>query len=62
MHTYSFGVPGFFIQLIHVLIGGYLAYLGGIKKILSRQDRNILLLLGSLALIYHVHIQLLHFL
>lgn len=59
MPTYSYGVPAWLINGIHLLIGAYFIYLGIMiskSRKLSTVNGIILIILGSLAAFYHLHI------
>lgn len=50
--NYSFGVPAVIIESFHILMGGLFAYIGYTKKI-SKEIYILLMVLGSLAILYH---------
>ena len=57
--AYSFGVPGTVVWSSHILIGILLAYIGYLiveKKHIDKYLGILLIVLGVLAAIYHLHI------
>ena len=57
--SYSFGVPGYVVWTSHILIGLYLVYVGWVlydKKKLDKYTPIVLIVLGVLAMLYHIHI------
>lgn len=57
---YNFGIPSFIIHLGHLLIGTFLIYIGYYQKI-NKQTGMILVVLGSLAIVYHGHLLILDY-
>lgn len=61
--SYSFGVPGYVVWTSHILIGLYLIYVGWTLQETKKIDKYspiILIVLGTLAALYHAHIWLNH--
>ena len=61
MATYSFGVPGLLIWIIHISVGLFLLYIGRIALNGGKINRNAALtlaILGSVASLYHSHLML----
>lgn len=61
---YSLGVPGFVIWPTHILIGAFIAFIG--YNILYKIPINtnfglLLILLGSTAIFYHLHLWYLNY-
>jgi hypothetical protein len=58
--AYAFGIPGPAIWITHVLIGLFLVYIGYTLLIgTSELDKRLIILLivlGSLAMLYHLHL------
>lgn len=61
MYYYHFGIPGPLIWAFHILFGIFIFYLGyqaiTTKKI-SKASSAVLIILGSMAVLYHVHLWL----
>lgn len=59
MKTYNFGLPGWVVTAVHVLNGLVLAGMAGVGPIkLSRgQQALYLVVVGSAAALYHLHLQ-----
>lgn len=60
--TYSYGVPGLLIWITHIILGIYLIYLGAQivnRKLPSLWTGVILIILGILPLLYHLHLLIL---
>jgi hypothetical protein len=60
---YNFGIPGYVIWMTHVLIGLLLIYVG--YQTLYKQPINdkisiLLIVMGSLAITYHLHLWIFH--
>ena len=58
-HTYSFGVPNEAIWGSHILMGIFFIYVGYeliMKRKLSVAVALILVVLGALAALYHIHL------
>jgi len=56
---YHFGMKGWIIWLTHIVMGGYLSYIGYSllnKKELKQIDSLILIVLGVLGALYHLHL------
>jgi hypothetical protein len=55
---YSNNIPGHIIWLTHVLVGAYLIYLANSlqKGQLPPRSVNVLYVLGSLVILYHLHL------
>jgi uncharacterized membrane protein len=61
---YHFGVPGFFIWISHILIGLLLSYVGYQLVFKNNVNHNIgliILVIGVMAVLYHVHIWYNHY-
>ena len=61
MKSYHFGVPSWIVWMQHIIIGILLIYVGyiGINKgIISRNMSIVVLVLGVLAALYHLHLWL----
>lgn len=59
MTDYHFGIPGIFVWISHILIGVALSYIGKLMLDGVEIDKNVILsmiVLGSLATIYHTHL------
>ena len=61
--AYHFGIPGWFIWVLHIIFGLFLAFTG--YKILNKQPINQIMAIavivaGVLAVIYHGHIWFIH--
>lgn len=61
MYYYHFGIPGPLIWAFHILFGIFIFYLGyqalSAKK-MSKASAVLLIVLGSMAALYHVHLWL----
>ena len=61
---YHFGVPGFLIWISHILIGILLSYVGYqlvFKKNVNHNIGLLILVIGVMAVLYHVHIWYYHY-
>ena len=61
---YHFGVPGFLIWISHILIGILLSYVGYqlvFKKNVNHNIGLLILVIGIIAILYHVHIWYNHY-
>lgn len=59
IHTYSFGIPGPVIWITHLLVAALLIYIGYNlinKRPIPSNIGIILVVLGSLAALYHLHL------
>ena len=57
--TYSFGIPGIVIYALHIIAGLLLLYVGKNALDGNLMNRNIailLIIIGSLAALYHAHL------
>ena len=57
--TYNYGIPGYVIWTFHILFGLFLIYLGYLllhKQHISENIAVIIIVLGSLASLYHAHL------
>jgi len=56
---YHFGVPGYLIWISHILIGLLISYVGyqiAFKKTVNHNIGLLVLVIGVLAAVYHIHI------
>ena len=56
---YHFNVPGIFVWISHILLGAYLVYVGYMilnKKPLSQIVSLSLIVIGSIGVLYHLHL------
>ena len=61
---YHFGVPGFLIWISHILIGILLSYVGYqlvFKKNVNHNIGLLILVIGIIATLYHIHIWYNHY-
>jgi len=59
MTTYSFGVPGYAVWTLHVVVGAFLLYLGYLLYNHKQVNQSIvigLIILGVLVMLYHAHL------
>ena len=58
-YYYNYGIPGYVIWIFHILFGISLIYLGYSilhKETISENIGIIIIVIGSLASLYHVHL------
>lgn len=56
---YHFGIPGIFVWITHILMGIFLVYIGYKvlnNKPISQINSLVLIILGVLAILYHLHL------
>ena len=56
---YHFNVPGIFVWISHILLGTFLIYNGYMilnKKPLSQIESLVLIIIGSIGILYHIHL------
>lgn len=56
---YSFGIPGYIIWSLHILLGLFLAYVGYLITFGQKVPSTIgifLIIVGSLMIVYHAHL------
>ncbi len=52
---YHFGIPEYVIYISHIVFGAFFVYVGYYKK-MNKQIATGLLILGALAIAYHMHL------
>jgi len=60
---YHYGIPGYLVWLSHIISGLLLIYVGYQtlnKRGIDQKISLILIIMGSIALLYHAHILLTH--
>ncbi len=58
-YTYAYGLPYQLVQSLHLIIGALLVYVGYQllnKKSVGQNVTLVLIVLGSLAFVYHLHL------
>jgi len=61
--NYHFGVPGYVIWILHIIVGLFLSYVGyeiTYKRKINHNIGLLVLIIGVLVLLYHAHIWLNH--